>query len=114
MGVEIEYNVDVTYLFELNLCQESVQVNLAKVNLADCWRSCSFLDWLFRINDVNDRVESHELIDLLQHHLRSLVTTYVPYADNLCVGTIAASHLFELEACCGIGRPVLLLEDQLV
>ena len=112
--VKVEDDVDIADLLKFDLGEQAVQVDLAEVNLADCWGTCTFLHRLLRIDNVYDRIEADELIDLLKHHLRCLVTADVPYAHNLGTGAVTASDLLKLEASGRVCKPLLLLENEFV
>ena len=84
---------------------------LTEVDLRDRWSSNAFLHGLFGIDQVDNRLESNELIDLLQNELRCLSTTDIPHSDDLRVWAFATADLFVLEANGLICLPVLLLED---
>ena len=89
-------------------------MNLAKVNLR--YGSCAnaFLHSFLRVNHIDDRVEAHKLVNLLQDELRCLITTNVPNSYELGIWSVRAAHFFILEADSRISDPVFFLENQLV
>ena len=104
----------VAYLFEFDLCEQPVQVNFSKVNLR--YGSCAnaLLHSFLRVNHIDDRVEAHKLVNLLQDELRRLITTDVPNSNELGIWSVRAAHFFVLEADSGISDPIFFLENQLV